>query len=588
MAIWYVRSGATGSGTGPGLAQAWGTITQAVAAGSGVTGGDTVWIAPGVYRETPTIGFTNPTSTVNFFGDPTASQFPGVSPAPVRVTTFTVSDNSTTSTSASFTSSRDYTYFRDIVFVCTLALSGSNLTMYRCVFESAPLNISPTATTTANITIDSCTSLGTQGFTFDLPKASSNYSASIVVKNCLIILNNVTNVGIRFQPKGSGAGWITDALVTNCTVIGGARCVDTSFAAGFTGRAVLLQNSILNGFSFVLVSDVSGQIQYQNCRIIGSINGPTSISGNTTTMSYMGLEFGQSKLGGIPNPQLLANIVGSVNIGWGTTSNAPSVDLYGNTWTTALPDAGSGAYASVASTSFYVPTERNASTITIAPGSTSQSIELYLGATGLTASTSGLSARYNRSRSASVSIPLAARTITQPWVARCYRSVDPVEMPGVYRLDIPNEALLGGADDCTVVVRGASGTNGAVMGIRLERQTTLISTTGYKLISDQLGANGILDVIKGSSITVKLQMVDVNNKPIPVGSSTCTVEVYSINNLVETYPTVIQYQSNGEMTFVLDTQVTATPGTYNIYVVRNNGGSDTVLYGPMKLVVSNL
>jgi hypothetical protein len=40
-------------------------------------------------------------------------------------------------------------------------------------------------------------------------------------------------------------------------------------------------------------------------------------------------------------------------------------------------------------------------------------------------------------------------------------------MPGVYRLDIPNEALASGVDDVTIVVRGASGTNGAVMSIKL-------------------------------------------------------------------------------------------------------------------------
>jgi hypothetical protein len=120
----------------------------------------------------------------------------------------------------------------------------------------------------------------------------------------------------------------------------------------------------------------------------------------------------------------------------------------------------------------YIPTERNASTITIAPGSTSQSIELYLGATGLTASTSGLSARYNRTRTASVDIPLVARVIdgtapTGGWIAGGFAEVDSVNMPGVYRLDLPDAALAAGADDVTVVVRGASGTNGAVMTIKL-------------------------------------------------------------------------------------------------------------------------
>jgi len=493
MATWYVRSGATGNGTGPGLAQAWGTITQAVAAGSGVTGGDTVWIAPGVYRETPTIGFTNPTSTVNFFGDPTASQFPGVNPAPVRVTTYTVSDNAFTSTGTSFTSSRDYTYFRDIVFSCTLNLSGSNLTIYRCVFEDSSIGIAPTVTTTANITIDSCTVIGTinTGIQFNFVRASANYNPNSVVKNCLIVLGNSSGVGVRFAPAGSGAGWITDALVTNCTIIGGLRCIDTAFAAGLTGRAVLLQNSILKSPVFAMVTDVSGQIQYQNCRSNGSISGPTALSGNIINMSYMGLEFGQSKLGGIPNPQLLANIVGSVNIGWGTTSNAPSVDLYGNTWTTALPDAGSGAYASIGSTSFYYPTERNASAITIAPGSTSQSIELYLGATGLVFNTSGLAAYYVRNQSAPVAITLVTQTPTGAWTSGGFAEISSATVPGLYRLDVPNAAFAAGASDVTVVVRGASGTNGAVL-------TVTLSSGG--LTAAQTAA-AVLDAVGSSYVT---------------------------------------------------------------------------------------
>jgi hypothetical protein len=40
-------------------------------------------------------------------------------------------------------------------------------------------------------------------------------------------------------------------------------------------------------------------------------------------------------------------------------------------------------------------------------------------------------------------------------------------MPGVYRLDLPDAALAAGADDVTIVVRGASGTNGAVLTIKL-------------------------------------------------------------------------------------------------------------------------
>jgi hypothetical protein len=40
-------------------------------------------------------------------------------------------------------------------------------------------------------------------------------------------------------------------------------------------------------------------------------------------------------------------------------------------------------------------------------------------------------------------------------------------VPGVYRLDVPNAAFAAGASDVTIVVRGASGTNGAVLTVTL-------------------------------------------------------------------------------------------------------------------------
>jgi hypothetical protein len=226
--------------------------------------------------------------------------------------------------------------------------------------------------------------------------------------------------------------------------------------------------------------------------------------------------------------------------------------------------------------------------VRLTPGSSSNAITAFLGVTGLTSTTPNLNARYTRNNATSVAVPLVAQTVGGAWVAGGFCEIDPVNLPGFYRFDLPNQAIDNYTTALGIAIKGAVGTNGAYITAELEQSTTLISTTGYKLISDQLGANGALDVIKGSSITVKLQITDVNQKPVPIGSATCTVQVYSLNNLVATYPVVIQYQSNGEMTFVLDTAVTTAPGSYNIYVNRNNGGSDTVVYGPMKLTVSNL
>ena len=285
-------------------------------------------------------------------------------------------------------------------------------------------------------------------------------------------------------------------------------------------------------------------------------------------------------------------------------------------------------FSNGSNTGTYVPTERNASTITIAPGSTSQSIELYLGATGLTASTTGLSARYNRTRTASVSIPLVVRTIAQAWTSGGFAEVDATNMPGVYRLDLPDAALAAGADDVTVVVRGAAGTNGAVMTIKLSSggltsaqtasavwdaarasyatagtfgeyvnaelvtpvtSAALVRMGPYEVKADGLGASDPLDIQKGAQHGVDIQCVDGNGNGIDITSATVTAKVYnSGGSLVDTYSCTATYAADGRATFTIDTTVTNTPGTYTATITRTTGASDTQVFGPLRIYVRDI
>jgi hypothetical protein len=211
----------------------------------------------------------------------------------------------------------------------------------------------------------------------------------------------------------------------------------------------------------------------------------------------------------------------SVNQSYGTATNAPVADIFGIPWSGSSPDAGVSTFYNVSGITSYNPTERNASTITIAPGSTSQSIELYLGVIGLTASTSGLSARYNRTRTASVDIPLVARTIAQAWTSGGFAEVDSTNMPGVYRLDVPDAALAAGADDVTIVVRGASGTNGAVMTIKLSSGGLTAAQTADAILNRKLDSTGDgTDTL--NERTVRSALRAMRNK-VSVGSGTMTV-----------------------------------------------------------------
>ena len=159
------------------------------------------------------------------------------------------------------------------------------------------------------------------------------------------------------------------------------------------------------------------------------------------------------------------------------------------------------------------PTTPLPNIITIASGSTSQSIEIYLGATGLIASTSGLSAYYNRTRTASINIPLINRTISQAWTAGGFAEVDAINMPGIYRFDIPNDALNAGADDVTVVVKGLSTTVGAVVTIRLQ-------SVASDILSADLGSGTNAGTL--NERTVRSALRSLRNK-VSVGSGTMTV-----------------------------------------------------------------
>jgi hypothetical protein len=242
---------------------------------------------------------------------------------------------------------------------------------------------------------------------------------------------------------------------------------------GNTPNTATVQNCLfINGSSAagVLTSGTLGNFteNYNRFMMPGNIRTNVATGANSvTTIGWDGVEYGQSLLMGYDYKQMFTALANSPNIDFGTSTNAPVTDMYGVTWTGTTPTAGSGAFRSLNGAGTYVPTERNASTITIAPASTSQSIELYLGATGLTFATSGLAAYYVRNQSAPVAITLVTQTPTGTWASGGFAEISSSLVPGVYRLDVPNAAFAAGASDVTIVVRGASGTNGAVLTVTL-------------------------------------------------------------------------------------------------------------------------
>jgi hypothetical protein len=78
--------------------------------------------------------------------------------------------------------------------------------------------------------------------------------------------------------------------------------------------------------------------------------------------------------------------------------------------------------------------------------------------TGLVYNTSNLTAYYVRNGASATAITLATlAAANSAWSSGGFKEVDATNMPGVYRLDVPDAAFASGAESVVVTIKGASG-----------------------------------------------------------------------------------------------------------------------------------
>ena len=468
MATYYVRTDGSDTNTGLGTttALAWRTVQKALGA-TGIGSGDTVYIAPGTYTENFTVGGTY-SATTSVIADVLCTQFTTLTPGFVKISNYTNENLAPVNTSDILTAtSKAYLSFDSIYFQgggggnnnIINCVTCNNFTWTRCIFQQninyAGVNGSSfywttTAATASNLKIRKCVFVG---HTFTPWINGVNVTDTFEMSDCLVIGNN-TSLIRNIQ-----------GLIINCT------WYRTSISAsiGNASFPLKIRNTIVANVAGTGITGTgTAYIDDDYNRVIGcqaAYSGVT-VGANSKSVGTYGLSLGFETIVGLNPIMVLSPEQSSANVNSGTNTDAPVTDIYGATWTSASRDIGDATMRAITGAGFYNPTERNASAITIAPASTSQSIELYLGVTGLTYATSGLAAYYVRNRASPTPITLV-NAPTPTWVSSGFAEIDSVTVPGLYRLDLPNAALNAGADDVTVVVRGASGTNGAVLTIKL-------------------------------------------------------------------------------------------------------------------------
>jgi hypothetical protein len=512
MATYYVRPDGNDANTGLGstTALAWASITKALGV-TGITGGDTVYIAPGRYAAQVTIGGTYSSATY-VTGDPLCSQFSGLTSGKVFITNVSSAGASLFNTPLISGSGKSNLNFSNIAFehnqqsgnpLCVSLLLGTNNGFTKCTFKQSgfvgsAVSISCPTSTALNVNIDRCTFGGGQ-----VTLTGANVADTSSVKNCIFYSSGG---GDLLRLIGIGVN------IYNCTF------TDTSSNAiflqsGSVSFPTYVRNCVFVGVNTSLVGGTLGHLIQEYNRLLNSAIFNTATSVTSTTGGNGGIDDGYNLIVGLATTSIYASEFGSSNASFGTASGAPTTDIYGFAWSGTSPDAGASTYKILASPT-YQPTERNASAITIAPDSTSQSIELYLGATGLVFNTSGLAAYYVRNREAPTPITLVTQTATGAWASGGFAEIDSATVPGVYRLDVPNAAFAAGASDVTIVVRGASGTNGAVLTVTLSSGGLTAAQTAAA-VWDAATAS----YVTASTMGARVLKTTVDNRPADVGTS---------------------------------------------------------------------
>jgi hypothetical protein len=152
-------------------------------------------------------------------------------------------------------------------------------------------------------------------------------------------------------------------------------------------------------------------------------------------------------------------------------------------------------------------------------GSTSQTVRFFIqdtsvttgaGLTGLTHSTSGLTCYYSKGIGAATSITLASQTATGAYASGGFCAVDGTNMPGLYRLDLP-DVVVDTEAEVIVMLRGAA--NMAPVAIRITAKklqtnaVTVADKTGYSL-TQSFPANFATLGINSSGHVSRVTLVD--------------------------------------------------------------------------------
>jgi hypothetical protein len=366
-------AGSVGTGRLGGSVKSIGMTTSS---SSPVVGGNDVFIAPGVYRETLGFGMSSPGSVVTFQGDPgNTQQFtdgaPGVpvSPGESRVTNYTTNDTTAPAAAIVFsTTTKSNLTFSDLYLVsgsvsAVLSLTnGTAITFNDCVFEACNsgaanlMSLNPAVDTNSNWNFNRCVFVSLAGsalFLATLPTSTvADYSAGITLTDCLLVQAGTSNC---FTVTASGANSFKGGGVSlvNCTLLGGGGFQTNNVNLSITFPCTVNNCLVLAGSGTGIAAQSTSQVTESYNRIIATTARTNVLvgTGSVSNNSYAALmELGQAWQANRRLRPFLSPTFDSPHLAFGALASPPLTDLLnlpkpsggGRTWSSA--NGACGAY----------------------------------------------------------------------------------------------------------------------------------------------------------------------------------------------------------------------------------------------------
>jgi len=339
MATYYVATYGSDSNNGTSPTTPWLKISFAIGAATGTNpgliAGDTVWIAPGVYRETlsAALPYDGGSGTVgnkiNIKGDPLATQaWTATTAGVVRWTVFPTDITNPTS-AGTWTSGY------------TIALTTCRgWTFTKCVFSVVQLNnqifqMTNTAGTPYDFTLDRCVLLSAQCFSVTAERHTSTYDVNINIKDCIFLGCPPTGQAMVFTQSGTGSDG-NGVKIHNCHFQGFDSQTIYISSTNTTHPSIVKNCVLIRGNIF---GATSGAVVQTYNRLIMVTLQNTATSVTSVTAGSAGVSLAYERINGLTGNDTFAPYPNSPNIGFGNSTGAPTVDLYNATWA-GNPDAG--------------------------------------------------------------------------------------------------------------------------------------------------------------------------------------------------------------------------------------------------------